>query len=85
MRKILKIIGIIVLILIVGISILLKFLGSRPVTHKTRKLEVPSKPNIWQLVAMKYLLMKSLYCKVFQNIPLIIRPSSKQQMKNILS
>lgn len=31
MRKILKIIGIIVLILIVGISILLKFLGSRPV------------------------------------------------------
>lgn len=31
MRKALKIIGIIVLILIVGISILLKFLGSRPV------------------------------------------------------
>lgn len=89
MRKALKIIGIIVLILIVGISILLKFLGSRPVVpaNYTQDTETggPIEAKYMATGSHEVSTYEEPVLQGFQNIPLIIRPSSKQQMKNILS
>ena len=84
------IIGIIALTLIVGNIRFSEIFGEQAccacrLYTRTLKLEALSKPNIWQLAAVKYLLMKNLHCKAFQNIRFIIRLNSKQQIKNTLS
>lgn len=89
MRKALKIVGIIVLVLIVGIFILLKFLGSRPAVpaNYTQDIETGGSIEAKYMAAGGHEVStyRNLYCKVFQNIRFIIRPNSKQAMKNILS
>lgn len=88
MKKMLKIIGFILLTIIVIGFVILKVLGSRPAAPTDYQQTVQTggniEKNIWQAVLMKYLHMNMPFYRNLEKLLSIIHRSLKQATKNIL-